>query len=40
MTSDFSAGAPDMRQALWLIFWSLALFTAVLVLDTRDNDFP
>jgi hypothetical protein len=40
MTSDFSAGAPDSRQALWLIFWSLALFTAVLVLDTRHNEFP
>jgi hypothetical protein len=40
MSSDFSAGAPDSRQTLWLILWSLALFAAVLSLDTRDNEFP
>ena len=40
MTSDFSAGAPDSRQALWVILWSLALFTAVLGFDTRHNEFP
>jgi hypothetical protein len=40
MTSDLSAGALDLRQAFWLILWSLALFVAVLVLDTRQNEFP
>jgi len=40
MSSDFSAGAPDLRQAFWLILWSLALFAVVLALDTRHNEFP
>ena len=40
MTDDFSAGAPDSRQVVWLILWSLALFAVVLALDTRHNDFP
>lgn len=40
MSEAISGEAPAGRQGLLLVVWSLALFVATLLMDTRHNQFP